>query len=836
MPLPGRARWRLFVSGVVVAFVVTIPPGMIHQSPSFVLPGAIPGYLVEPRSDGGGLRTDQLTGAIPRASPGPASAATCTFYPECPNGTLDHSIEQIDMGPNPYQGVFLNSTDTVYMPDSGSSSLTLYGVANDTVYGSIAVGSSPVQPGYDPLTRELYVPNYGSSNISVVSTASDRVVANLKVPSYPTTPTFDPKNGYLYETNTNSLTGSNELTVIRGTNHTYAKNVSLPAYTGSNPSLPTLDPQNGWLYIALSSSLYGVNWVETVNGTDNIVMAEIDVGHLPLQPVFDPLNDLMYVANEGSSNISVINTTTNTVVSAIDVGADPREPTFDPSYTHLYVPMPGSNGVGNVTVVDPTNGSILARIPTYGSDPQPPVYDPADNELYVADRTDGNVTAIMLANDTPRTAIHFATLLGFPIIAAQNDLMFFATATYVEKIYAGPITLSVLLTPPKVLEGGSVLVDEYFGGGWGGLDMNITGLPTGCVPWYATEQFCTPTVPGTYDIQFNLSDSSGAYGTNSTVLTVLAPSSYPLVFTEAGLPSGTNWSVAIGGAAHYSLSNAMNFTETNGSYAYTVPNAAGLIPSPSSGTAHVHGAAQGVAIVFAPPPPPRYTVGFTAVGLASGVSWSVTLNGTMDTSIYPSITFSELNGTYAFTVGTPSGYTVNRTSGNVGVAGSPQFVSIGFTAIPGQFTATGSANVTGVSGGGLFCIDGTGQVGSHPFWLNVTYRAHAENGTAPYTFSWAFGDGSPSSAGPEVNHSYSSDRSWVANLTVTDSKGNSTTAQVPLPGPISTPPPAVPDCTATTTPASTPWTEYALIVGGLAVVAAVAGVLAVRRRKRPPAS
>lgn len=826
------AGWRILLACAVVAvLVVAIPPVAVDHSITSSVASAAPqrGAVLTRWSSS----SDPSNGGASVGQEGPTPAATCTFYPECPNGTLDHSIEQIDMGSVPYQGIFVNSTDTIYMPDVGTSSLSFYDVANDTVYASVPVGSYPVEPGYDPLTHELYVPNYSTANITVVSTASHRVVTNLKVPSNPTTPMFDPKNGYLYETNTNSAIGSNVLTVIRGTNHSYVKNVSLPAYTGSNPSLPTLDPQTGWLYISLSSSIYGANWVETVNGTDNIVMAEIQVGHLPLQPVFDPLNDLMYVANEGSSNISVINTTTNTVVSAIDVGADPREPAFDPSYTHLYVPMPGANGTGNVTVVDPATGSILARIPTFGSDPQPPVYDPADGELYVADRTNGNVTAITLANDSPFTYIHFSTLLGFPIVAAQNDLMFFATATYVEKIYAGPITLSVLLTPPKVLEGGTVLVDEYFGGGWGELDLNITGLPSGCVVQYDIEQLCTPTVPGTYDIEFNLSDSSGAYGTNSTILTVLAPPQYPIVFTESGLPTGANWSVVLGGASHYSVTNAVNVSEKNGSYAYAVPNAGGMVPSPSSGTAHVNGGGTGVSIVFAPPPPLRYTVGFTAVGLLSGTSWSVTLNGSMVTSVYAGITFVELNGTYPFTIGVPAGYTSNRTTGVVGVSGSPEYETIQFTEVPGPFSATASSTIASALGGGYYCVDDTGQLGTHPFWLNVSFKAQASNGTPPYAFSWEFGDGSSVATGPNVNHSYSTDRDWAVNVTVTDAKGNVTIAHTRVNAPGGAPP-AVPVCSTGSSASSSPLDEYAIIGGTAAVVAAVGAVLLVRRRRQPP--
>ncbi len=73
----------------------------------------------------------------------------------------------------------------------------------------------------------------------------------------------------------------------------------------------------------------------------------------------------------------------------------------------------------------------------------------------------------------------------------------------------------------------------------------------------------------------------------------------------------------------------------------------------------------------------EYAVTFTESGLPSGTSWSVTLNGTLQSSTSASMTFSEADGSYVFTVGSIAGYTVGP-EGNVTVSGAPVSVPILF--------------------------------------------------------------------------------------------------------------------------------------------------------------
>jgi hypothetical protein len=78
---------------------------------------------------------------------------------------------------------------------------------------------------------------------------------------------------------------------------------------------------------------------------------------------------------------------------------------------------------------------------------------------------------------------------------------------------------------------------------------------------------------------------------------------------------------------------------------------------------------------------PNYTVTFTESGLPPGLEWWVDLNGNNFSSPSNVITFSEPNGTYAYSTGA-LGYTTSSSTGFVSVNGANTNVQVVFTIIP----------------------------------------------------------------------------------------------------------------------------------------------------------
>jgi thermopsin len=74
---------------------------------------------------------------------------------------------------------------------------------------------------------------------------------------------------------------------------------------------------------------------------------------------------------------------------------------------------------------------------------------------------------------------------------------------------------------------------------------------------------------------------------------------YAVVFTEIGLPSGSSWSVTLGGATHSSTTSMVLAYMATGTYAYTIPNSDGLVALPGHGSLVVKGNA-GALVFFLP--------------------------------------------------------------------------------------------------------------------------------------------------------------------------------------------------------------------------------------------
>ena len=228
---------------------------------------------------------------------------------------------------------------------------------------------------------------------------------------------------------------------------------------------------------------------------------------------------------------------------------------------------------------------------------------------------------------------------------------------------------------------GSVTSVEWFFGN------NVTGSTTGVNTTYIYK------VAGTYTAHAVVTTTSSLYG-NSTYpsnnVTISVFTGYAVTFTESGLASGTGWNVTLNNVTHSSTTGTITFTEVNGTYSYTVANVTGYTVSPLSGSVTVNGKAVAANVTFTPTP--KYTVTFTESGLASGTSWSVTLSGKTQSSTTGTITFTEVNGTYSYTVANVSGYTVSPLSGSVKVNGTNASVSVTFKSTT-TTTATSSSTI-----------------------------------------------------------------------------------------------------------------------------------------------
>jgi hypothetical protein len=214
-------------------------------------------------------------------------------------------------------------------------------------------------------------------------------------------------------------------------------------------------------------------------------------------------------------------------------------------------------------------------------------------------------------------------------------------------------------------------------------------------------------------------------------------SSSPVTFTESGL-AGANWSVTVNGTgANLTIpangSATISVDLVNGTYAYRVLPIAGYILSNGSGNLTVTGQPLSVPITFTPL---LYRVGFRAVGLPSGINWSVRIgNQTQSSSgsAIPAI-FTESDGNYTYFVASnDSRYAPAYYNSTVTVNGGNVAINLTFTEVTFSVTFHESGLPAGTSWSISFGDD-SAMTYTGPGENNISFSGEP-NGTYPYTIS-----------------------------------------------------------------------------------------------------
>ncbi len=413
-------------------------------------------------------------------------------------------------------------------------------------------------------------------------------------------------------------------------------------------------------YKLLSPSATGT--VRVQGSPDSVTVPSIAAGENPGDVAYDNANGDIYVTNFLGGNVTVINATTNEVtapLAGISVGTYPYAIAYDPAsgyvyVTHLggddnltvidgatqstvgsirvgsfpydiaydsangYLYVPNEGGSDNVTVVNGADNSVVGSIGD-GYNPVADVYDPANDYVYVANLGGDNVTVINAATDT--VVVPSITAGSYP-----DAIGYDAANGDIYVANSGDNTVTIINATSN-----SVVVP----------DLSVGGGPDG----FAYD----PTNGYVYVANGDLANLTVIDGATNTVV--------------ASIGVGVEPSLLI-----YVSSSGDIYVANYGSNNVTVVSGNGLLVSTWGRSAVI--------------PPTTYSLTFTESGLPDGTGWSVTFNGSTESSTSSSIAFTEANGTYSFSVGAVAGYTVSPGSGSLTVEGAALSEPITYTAVP----------------------------------------------------------------------------------------------------------------------------------------------------------
>ncbi len=502
--------------------------------------------------------------------------------------------------------IYANGTGKVFVICPATGNVAVISTSNDTVIASIPIGPGlfGASAVYDPEKQEIFLSdtNYTvGENVSVISVRTDAVVATIDIGSNLGPLLYDPGAGEVF------VQAAAGVVVISDTNDSVVTTI----HAGYGADGLAYDPSAGVVFIAYSGSdmvaaiadktymvlaripvgvspgamSYGGSYVAVVNsGSDDVtvispsddqVAATIPVGTSPSFITFDSGKSEFFVSNFYSSNVSVIGLPTLAVAATIQTFPYPTGMNYVAASGTIYLqnfPGLGPNAGGfNLTVISDNTDRVTGVIPVeesvYGV-----AYDPGANELFVATL---NTLAV------GPCGYHFA----YSVIVVSTE-----TNSTVTSIPVGRSPAYYCVTFDETgfdFAAGAdwCFADAYPNNIWECSTISSASpddLPNGTYTYtiWDDHQGQSPVTP---KVTFAIRGAP-------LTLNVTFVAASPVTFTEAGLPSGAYWSIAINGSVtlrNGSRAGPFQFTNTgtagSQSIVISVPNGTYNYSASSSG-------------------------------------------------------------------------------------------------------------------------------------------------------------------------------------------------------------------------------------------------------------
>ncbi len=684
------------------------------------------------------------------------------------NTTSDTVASAFGTGSGPKAPFIDPANGELYIPCYSSSNITVYSPTTGKVVASITLFTRPIAWAYDPVNKDFYVteqpPTILPIRFQVVSPAKGKVIANISGGEYIFTVVVGGPSGSVLVADyglddievvsptTNTVTAVVPLAyspvqavAVPGTGEIYVgdeANSAVEAISdatghvahrwqiGSGPSELAYDPANRDVYVVDEGS----STVSVISTRTNSVVKTLGTGGGNGAVAVDPVNGLVYIANSYSNNLTVINGTTNRLAATISMPTNsfPWELGVDTSTGNVYVGV----GQSGVSVISGKTNAILTNISvgpsntlgTYGGGDVPLgiTYDPASNDIYVVAFYFNDLTVISGANNSVVAVDPVGSDPEWTSLSSGGQYVYVSNFDSANVTVVNASTNRIVATIPTGAGPGPVLDDPARG------LVYVANSGSSNVSLVDPSNF---TVVGSIDVgngsdSFAIGPSTGnvwvANGAAGT-MSILAPPTYPVVFNETGLPAGTAWAVTLDGLTETSNGSTIQFNAPLGANdSYSVPGVSGFTWSPDGGILNVTGANLTIPIRFHAAPD-HFLVTFEEGVLPPGTIWSVSVNGSLNSSTSgASLGFSLLNGTgYTYGVTAPPGLRAVPAMGTFGVLGAPVNISLGFGALYGV-----SFQESGLPSGTTWTVHLNGTSGTS----NSTRASFEElNGT----YSWS---------------------------------------------------------------------------------------------------
>jgi YVTN family beta-propeller protein len=149
----------------------------------------------------------------------------------------------------------------------------------------------------------------------------------------------------------------------------------------------------------------GSSTVSVIDVASQTVTATVGVGDIPVGVAATPDGSLAYVVNTGSNSVSVIDVATQTVTATVGVGASPQGVAVTPDGSLAYVTNVASN---NVSVIDVATQAVTETVGV-GTNPVGVAVTPDGSLAYVTNESSNSVSVIDVATQAVTATVGVGT-------------------------------------------------------------------------------------------------------------------------------------------------------------------------------------------------------------------------------------------------------------------------------------------------------------------------------------------------------------------------------------------------------------------------------------------
>jgi outer membrane autotransporter protein len=372
--------------------------------------------------------------------------------------------------------------------------------------------------------------------------------AGIEVDAYITDPLSNQNSGSVYVVNT-------------ATNKTVGSTIS----AGSLPIGVAVSPDGRYVYLANNGS----NEITVVDAVSHAVVGSISVAAGPIGIAITPNGRYLYVTSPGSimnsngnftgSTVSVIDTSTRAVVNTITAGVGPIGVAVSPDGRSVYV---GNNASNTVSVISTATNTVVNTIaipssaPNSGSNPIGVAFTPDGRFAYVASNGSNSVAVVNTATNTVVASIPLPAGSTAPVgVAISPDGKFVYVADMNNNNNGGPNppgTISIIQTGTNSVVGTLTV---------GNSPVGVALTPTGSFVYVTNSNINSGNAPSPTGVVSVISGSTNTLFTSITLGTT--PFSFgsfvgPNIIVPAGGP------VAVASDAALTSLGFGNFVDFNG--------------------------------------------------------------------------------------------------------------------------------------------------------------------------------------------------------------------------------------------------------------------------------